>query len=57
MGQVLRIAVRSRVVPYNAMSEVDRPTIDESEDVYLTPAQVKDLADGDAAGRRRAIGL
>jgi integrase len=45
MGKVMKAAVRARVVPYNPMAEVALPRIEESEDVYLTPAQVRDLAD------------
>lgn len=57
VGKVLRVAVRSKVVPYNAMAEVDLPRIDESEDVFLTPAQVKDLVDAmeEVAPRYRAL--
>ena len=39
------------------MAEVSLPTITESEDVYLTPAQVEALADamGEVAPRYRAL--
>jgi integrase len=45
MGRVMKMAVRARVIAYNPMAEVERPTIEESEDVFLTPAQVEVLAD------------
>ena len=49
--------MRAKVIPQNPMAEVALPTITESEDVYLTPAQVQALADamGDVAPRYRAL--
>ena len=45
MGKVMKVAVRSHFVPHNPMTDVELPAIKESDDIYLTPAQVKDLAD------------
>ena len=44
MSKVMRTAVRSGRIKTNPMAEVSLPTIHESEDVYLTPAQVEGLA-------------
>ncbi len=57
MGKVMKTAVRARVIPHNPMAEVALPTITESEDIYLTPAQVEALADamGSVAPRYRAL--
>ncbi|MDP9389112.1 MAG: site-specific integrase [Actinomycetota bacterium] len=41
----MKLAVRSRVIAYNPMAEVERPRVEESEDVFLTAAQVEALAD------------
>lgn len=45
MNKVMKTAVRAKRIPYNPMAEVSLPIIDESEDIYLTPAQVESLAD------------
>lgn len=45
MGKVMKTAVRARRISHNPMAEVTLPAIEESEDVYLTPAQVETLAD------------
>ncbi len=45
MGKIMKAAVRSRRVVVNPMNEVILPSIDEPDDVYLTPAQVARLAD------------
>lgn len=45
MNKVMSTAVRTQAVAANPMSEVHCPGIDEPEDVYLTPAQIRDLAD------------
>ncbi len=45
MGKVMKTAVRAKRIPHNPMAEVSLPTIVESEDIYLTPAQVEVLAD------------
>lgn len=45
MNRVMKLAVRSRVIAYNPMAEVERPRIEESEDVFLTAVQVERLAD------------
>lgn len=45
MNKIMATAVRARVVAHNPMAEVRLPTIEESEDVYLTPAQVQELAE------------
>lgn len=57
MNKVLKTAVRAKMLPHNPMSEVSLPKIEESEDVYLTPADVKALADamGEVAPRFRAL--
>lgn len=57
MGKVMKTAVRSRTIAHNPMAEVSLPTIVESEDFYLTPAQVADLADAmtEVAPRYRAL--
>lgn len=57
MGKVMKTAVRAKVIPHNPMAEVSLPTITESEDVYLTPAQVETLADAmdSVAPRYRAL--
>lgn len=57
MGKVMKTAVRAKVIPHNPMAEVSLPTITESEDVYLTPAQVEALADAmdSVAPRYRAL--
>jgi len=57
MGKVMKTAVRAKVIPHNPMAEVSLPTITESEDVYLTPAQVEALADAmsEVAPRYRAL--
>jgi integrase len=57
MSKVMKVAVRSRLVPHNPMTDVDLPTIRESDDIYLTPAQVKDLAEAmtEVAPRYRAL--
>lgn len=57
MGRVMKMAVRARVIAYNPMAEVERPRVEESEDVFLTPAQVEMLADamGRIAPRYRAL--
>ncbi len=57
MGKVMKTAVRARMVPHNAMAEVKLPRIVESEDIYLTPAQVETLADamGEVGARYRAL--
>ena len=57
MGKVMKTAVRSRMIAHNPMAEVSLPTIVESEDFYLTPAQVADLADAmtTVAPRYRAL--
>lgn len=57
MGKVMKTAVRSRTIAHNPMAEVSLPTIVESEDFYLTPAQVADLADAmtGVAPRFRAL--
>lgn len=41
MGKVMKTAVRARKIAANPMAEVSLPTVEESEDVYLTPAQVE----------------
>lgn len=57
MRKVMVTAVRSRVISFNPMFEVKLPTIEESEDVYLTPGQVQALADAmeEVAPRYRAL--
>lgn len=45
MNRVMKLAVRSRVIAHNPMAEVERPRIEESEDVFLTAVQVERLAD------------
>ena len=50
MAKVMKTAVRAKVIPHNPMAEVALPTITESEDVYLTPAQVEALADAHGKG-------
>jgi integrase len=45
MGKVMKTAVRAKRIPHNPMAEVSLPAIEESEDIYLTPAQVETLAD------------
>lgn len=57
MGKVMKTAVRARRIPYNPMVEVSLPTVAESEDVYLTPAQVESLADAmtEVGPRYRAL--
>jgi integrase len=57
MNKVLSTAVRAQAIAVNPMIEVRCPTIEESEDVYLTPAQVRDLADAmeRVAPRYRAL--
>ena len=45
MGKVMKTAVRSHRIAFNPMADVALPSIDESEDLYLTPAQVEQLAD------------
>ena len=59
MSKVMRTAVRARRIASNPMEGVKLPTIEESEDIYLTPAQVKDLADAmqQVARRYRALVL
>lgn len=51
------MAVRARVIAYNPMAEVERPKVRESEDVFLTAAQVEVLADAmeQVAPRYRAL--
>jgi integrase len=57
MNKIMRVAVRSHVIPHNPMTDVELPSIKESEDHYLTPAQVKELADAmtEVAPRYRAL--
>ena len=57
MGRVLKMAVRARVIAFNPMAEVERPTVQESEDVYLTAEQVAMLAGAmeQVAPRYRAL--
>ena len=57
MGKVMKTAVRARKIPANPMAEVTLPTAEESEDIYLTPAQVESLADAmsEVAPRYRAL--
>ena len=57
MGRVMKLAVRSRVIAYNPMSEVERPRVRESEDVFLSPDQVAALAEAmeEVAPRYRAL--
>ncbi|HEX8769864.1 MAG TPA: tyrosine-type recombinase/integrase [Acidimicrobiales bacterium] len=57
MGKVMKTAVRAHRVVSNPMAEVSLPTVEESEDVYLTPAQVEALADamGEVGARYRAL--
>ena len=57
MGKVMKTAVRAKTIPHNPMAEVSLPTIVESEDIYLTPAQVEDLANAmtAVAPRYRAL--
>jgi len=50
MGKVMKTAVRAKMIPYNPMAEVSLPTVVESEDIYLTPARVADLAEAMTAG-------
>lgn len=45
MSKIMATAVDERVIRHNPMTAVKRPTIEESKDVFLTPAQVQDLAD------------
>jgi integrase len=45
LGKVLKTAVRARRMASNPMDGVGLPKVEESEDVYLTPAQVRDLGD------------
>jgi site-specific recombinase XerD len=53
----MKTAVRAKVIPHNPMAEVSLPTITESKDIYLTPAQVEALADAmdSVAPRYRAL--
>lgn len=57
MGKVMKTAVRAKTIPHNPMAEVTLPRVVESEDIYLTPAQVADLADAmtTVAPRYRAL--
>jgi integrase len=57
MGKVMKTAVRAKMIPHNPMAEVSLPPITESEDIYLTPAQVEILANamGELAPRYRAL--
>ncbi|MGH3848358.1 MAG: tyrosine-type recombinase/integrase, partial [Pseudonocardiaceae bacterium] len=57
MNKVMAAAVRSQAIAVNPMDEVRLPTVEESEDVYLTPAQVRQLADAmqEVAPRYRAM--
>lgn len=57
MGKVMKTAVRAKRIPHNPMLDVSLPTVEESEDIYLTPAQVEALADamGEVAPRYRAL--
>ncbi|MGH9073707.1 MAG: tyrosine-type recombinase/integrase, partial [Acidimicrobiales bacterium] len=57
MNKVMAMAVRTRVVVSNPMTGIRLPSIEESEDVYLTPAQIQDLADAmeEVAPRYRAL--
>lgn len=57
MGKVMKTAVRAKRIPHNPMAEVTLPTVTESEDVYLTPAQVEMLADSmsEVGPRYRAL--
>ncbi|HEX2699215.1 MAG TPA: tyrosine-type recombinase/integrase [Acidimicrobiales bacterium] len=57
MSRVMRMAVRARVIAFNPMAEVERPKVHESEDVFLTAAQVEVLADAmeQVAPRYRAL--
>lgn len=57
LGKILKVAVRAKHVGYNPMAEVDLPQIEESEDFYLTPAQVETLAESmtKVAPRYRAL--
>lgn len=45
MGKVMKGAVRARRISFNPMADVVLPTIQEPDDIYLTPAQVEQLAD------------
>jgi len=45
MGKVMKTAVSAKRIPSNPMERVRLPRIEESEDIYLAPAQVRDLAD------------
>lgn len=45
LGKVLRTAVRARWINYNPMTDVELPSVDDPDDIYLTPAQVEQLAD------------
>lgn len=57
MGKVMKTAVRAKKISANPMAEVSLPSIEEPEDIYLTPAQVEALADamGELAPRYRAL--
>jgi len=57
MGKVMKTAVRAKRIPHNPMAEVSLPTIVESEDIYLTPAEVEVLADAmtEVCPRYRAL--
>jgi integrase len=57
MNKVMSTAVRAQALAVNPMNEVRGPSIEESEDVYLTPAQVRDLAEAieEVAPRYRAL--
>lgn len=57
MGKVMKTAVRARRIRYNPMAEVSLSTVAESDEVYLTPAQVESLADAmiEVGPRYRAL--
>jgi integrase len=45
MSKIMKVAVRAKRIAANPMEGVVLPKIEESADVYMTPAQVSDLAD------------